>query len=172
MKVLGLDLSLTSTGMVCVPARWGQVWSRIAVGKAGHGLKKDASELERAQRLEDIETAVLAFAAEQQATVAVLESYAFTAQTSHAHSLGELGGVVRLALKRAGLPMVVISPASARKLLGKQPRSQAKVWAAGRVFGAGAPKSWNLDQVDAFVVANAFLSENAGDALIIPEAAA
>lgn len=172
MVVLGLDLSLTSTGMVAVPAKWGQVWSRIAVATAGYGLRKDATDRERAERLDVIETEVLAFAAEQRATVAVIEAYAFTAQTSHAHSLGELGGVVRLALMRAGLELVVISPASARKLLGKQPRSQAKVWAAGKVFGAGAPKSWTLDQVDAFVVANAFLSENGGDALIIPEAAA
>ncbi len=172
MNVLSLDLSLTSTGMVCVPARWGQVWSRIAVAKAGYGLKKDASELERVGRLEEIETAVLAFAAEQQASVVVLEQYAFSAQASQARALGELGGVVRLALKRAGLEFHVIWPGTARKLLGKAPRSQVKVWAHQRLYAAGAPKTWTGDQLDAFVLGNHFLSENGGDALIIPEAAA
>ena len=177
MVVGGFDLSLTATGMVAVPERWGggvrqEDWSRIAVAKAGHGLRKDAPERERVARLEDIETAILAFVAEQKVKVAVIEQYAFTSMLSHAHALGELGGVVKVALQRAGVEIAVVSPASARKCLGKQPRAQAKVWAQQRLYRAGAPKSWTEDQLDAFVIANHHLAENGGDAVIIPEAAA
>lgn len=167
----GLDLSLTSTGMVAVPERWGCVWSGIAVARAGRGLPKTATEAERLKRIGEIRDRVVAFVREYCVRVCVVEQYAFSARASHAHALGELGGVVKLALQERCCEVVVVSPAAARKLLGKQPRSQAKVWAAQRLFAAGAPKTWTLDQVDAFVVANHYLSEIGGDAIMLPEAA-
>lgn len=173
----GFDLSLTATGMIAVPERWHLAdgspdWGKLVVGKAGRSCKKDAPEIERIERLILIEKAVVEFVDQLGIETAVLEEYAFSARASHAHSLGELGGTVKVALLRMGVKVVVVSPASARKLLGKQPKSDRKVWAAGRVYGAGAPKSWTLDQVDAFVVANAYLSESGGDAIVLPQQAA
>ena len=99
--------------------------------------------------------------------MAVLEQYAYSADTSRAHSLGELGGVVKVALAYMGLELAVMSPARARVLLGKAPRKGGKDWAHARLLEAGAPRSWTGDQLDAFCVANAWLAENQGHALIL-----
>jgi crossover junction endodeoxyribonuclease RuvC len=45
----------------------------------------------------------------------IIEGYSFGSRASHAHSLGELGGVVRVMLHERGIPFAVVSP-SALKL--------------------------------------------------------
>lgn len=169
--VLGLDLSLTATGIVVAPYRWGLDWGRIEVAKAGFSLKQDASELERANRLRAIVRQVVQVVVDFKPTVAVLEQYAFSSQASQAHALGELGGAVKVQLVQMGVQLSVVPPASARKLLGKAPRKDVKTWAHQRLYAAGAPKWWTGDQLDAFVVANYFLSGAGGDAVILAEAA-
>lgn len=168
--VLGLDLSLTKTGMAAVPADWAHDFNRCAVATAGMGLKKDATEHERAMRLKLIRDAVLQFARRVGAGVAIIEQYAYTSMVTQAHSLGELGGVVRLALIEAGIEVEVVAPASARKLLGKQPRKDAKIWAAHRLVTMGAPAAWPMDCLDAFAVCNFKLAE-LGVGLLAPAAA-
>lgn len=42
--------------------------------------------------------------------VVVLEGYSFASRNSQAHSIGELGGVIRLLLWELGKPVVVIPP--------------------------------------------------------------
>jgi Holliday junction resolvasome RuvABC endonuclease subunit len=167
-----LDLSLTSTGMVAAPVRWGRDWSKVAVHKAGRGCKKDAPEHERIVRVLDIRNQVLRFVIEQEVTVVVIEQYAFTSDHGHAHALGELGGAVKIALLERGIDVQVTSPATARKCLGKQPRAQAKVWAHQKLYTLGAPHSWTGDQLDAFVMLNNWFAENEGDAFILPAVAA
>jgi hypothetical protein len=170
--VAGLDLSLTSTGMVALPLRWSRDWAPVAVGKAGRSCRKDAPERERIERVQSIRDAVVEFVFLHGATVAVLEQYAFTSDHGHAHALGELGGAVKLALLEHGVELAVTSPATARKCLGKQPRKDAKIWAHQKLYACGAPHSWTGDQLDALVVANNWLAENGGDAIIIPAEAA
>lgn len=169
--VLGLDLSLRATGIVAVPVRWGLDWSRIAVAKAGAPLPKEASEHERARRLADSRDIITAFARKHDCSMAVVEQYAFTARDSQAHALGELGGVVKVALCELGLGVHVVSPASARRLLGKAPRKDVKIWTHQQLYAAGAPKAWTADQLDAFLIANYHLSGIGGDALMLAEAA-
>jgi hypothetical protein len=167
----GFDLSLTASGMVAVPEQWCGDWSRIRTGRAGKKLTKQATTEEQIERLRSIRSRVQAFVREHHVTVAVIEEYAFSATTSGAHSLGELGGVVKVELYDMGVDVHVVSPARARTLLGRQPKRDRKVWAQGRLYAAGAPKAWSGDELDAFVNANYYLSEHGGHAIILPEAA-
>lgn len=167
--VAAFDLSLASTGMVAVPLDWSLDWSCVAVAKAGRRCARDAPEDELVDRLYEIGNKVGAFLRDTKATVAVIEQYAFTTQTTHAHAIGELGGVIKVLLRSVGVELVVVSPATCRKLLGKQPRKDAKDWAQIRVWASGAPKTWIGDQVDAFVLANWWLAGNGGAAIALPE---
>jgi hypothetical protein len=87
-------------------------------------------------------------------------------------AIGELGGVVKVALYEHGCAIETIMPASARKLLGKQPRKGSKLWSAQKIYDAGAPKTWSLDHVDAFVVANFYLAGVGGDAIMMEQGVA
>lgn len=105
-RILALDLSLRSTGW-CDGEQ-----ARTVEFKASRGIS----------RLRGIRDVVLALVRGRyrldfacfawNADLVVLEGYAFSAHASHAHELGELGGVVRVALADAGIPFVDIPPAS------------------------------------------------------------
>src|ERR1041384_6249122 len=127
--VLGLDLSLRGAGMVALPLDWGGDWSRVRRHTAGEGLPKDACEALRIGRNKRIADDVVAFAKLHGCTAALVEQSAFPSRHAHAHSLGELGGVVKHQLaERTGLIVDVVPPSSARKLvLGKVPRKDVKI---------------------------------------------
>jgi Holliday junction resolvasome RuvABC endonuclease subunit len=172
--VLGLDLSLTGAGLVAVPSDWSGSWGRIARTTVGHPLKKNASEADRIGRLVRISAEVVTFAEAHRCTAAVLEQYAFTSRHAHAHSLGELGGICKVLLtERCRIPVDVVPPASARKLiLGRLPRKDVKAHTRAALTRMGMPPAWTDDEADAFVVANWKLSEIGGYALVVPEVAA
>lgn len=162
ITLLGLDLSLTASASVAVPADWDGDWSRVRSLVVGEPLRRDASDAERALRTERIAGRLVAFARSVGATRAALEGYAYALRTS-AHSLGELGGVVRLELVRAGLELSTVPMQTARKLLlGRCPRQGAKVAVAEALRAAGAPRSWGLDELDAFAVVNVELADVGG----------
>lgn len=172
ITVLGLDLSLTSTGMVALPADWGLDWARIAVCASGCSLKNDAGADEQMGRLAAIRDDVLDFARDHRVTHAYVLGYAYNkAQVSRAHAAGELGGVVKLALIEANIEVHVVVESSARTLLGRAPRKDAKLWATQRLVSAGAPRTWVQDCLDAFVAANWGLTEMGGQALIMRDQA-
>lgn len=105
-RILALDLSLRSTGW-CDGEQ-----ANTTEFKASRGIS----------RLRGIRDVVLAlvrgryrldFACSAwNANLVVIEGYAFSAHASHAHELGELGGVIRVALADHGIPFVDIPPAS------------------------------------------------------------
>lgn len=168
LTVLGVDLSLRSTGLVAVPTDWGLDWSRVAHRVAGAELKQDATVAQHVGRLRLIARAAMAFAREHRVTRAWILGYAYNkADMSRAHLAGELGGVVKYALVEIGVEVEVVVESRARTLLGKAPRKDAKVWATERLMRAGAPPSWPQDVLDAFVGANWGLSELGGSALIM-----
>lgn len=156
--LLGLDLSLTASAAVAVPLDWDGDWSRVRSCVVGEKLRRDASDAERARRTETIAARLVAFARATGATKAFIEGYAYGLKTS-AHSLGELGGVVRLELVRAGLELVTVPMQTARKLLlGRCPRQGAKVAVAEALRAAGA-RFEAFDEFDAMAVANWGLSD-------------
>lgn len=169
--VLGLDLSLRGAGLVAVPTDWDGRWERVRRATVGHALKRDASEADRIGRLVRLSAEVVSFAERHACTHAVVEQYAFSSRHAQSHSLGELGGVVKVLLtERCRIPVEVVPPASARKLvLGKLPRKDVKIATRAALTRMGMPTDWTADEADALVVANWKLSELGGYALIVGE---
>lgn len=97
-KILGLDLSLTATGM-CLP------------DGTTHTIKTNPKHGDR--RLLHIDQAIANALAAFSADLAVIEDL-----PTHAHSAGITGmahGVARLALIEAGVPYVLVAPATLKK---------------------------------------------------------
>lgn len=161
MSILGIDMSLNATGIVSCPLSWDGDWSLVRSLIVGEPLAKSATYAERAHRTERIATRLVAFAQSVGATHAFIENYAYR-QANAAHSLGELGGVVRLALVNAGIEITSVPMQTARKLLlGKCPRKGAKVAVAEALRASGA-RFDSLDEYDAACVLNFGLSDLGG----------
>ena len=92
-KILGLDLSLTSTGYC-------------------HNGQADVIQVKSKgdERLRDISSAIYAIRKKLDIQLGVIEGYSFASMFSRAHAIGELGGVVRLDLFNSGTPYIVIPP--------------------------------------------------------------
>lgn len=93
MNTLGLDLSLTSTGV-----SYGGV--TISIRPTTRGV----------ERLVDVRDKVMAVCEGQRIQIVAVENYSYMSRYSHAHSIGELGGVVRVALREREIPFVEIPP--------------------------------------------------------------
>lgn len=91
--MMGLDLSLTSTG--------------VSVNGETFAIKSKNRGIER---LVEISDRVVNFAVNAQSVAVVMEGYSFGSKFSRAHSLGELGGVVKVALHKAGFSIVEVPP--------------------------------------------------------------
>lgn len=96
--VFGLDLSLTHTG--------------IAAGGITGAIKP---KVRGCERLAFVRDEVMSHA--RRARLVVIEGYSMgtARQSSHAHGLGELGGVIRLALWEAGVPYAEVPPACLKR---------------------------------------------------------
>ena len=148
MNVMGLDLSLTSTGC--------SINSRTCVV----GTKTKSAE-----RLSVISKLILNLALDNSVDVAIIEGYSFASRNSQAHSIGELGGVVRMRLWENGIPFINVPPTCRAKFAtGKGNAGKNEVISAisartGIVWsGAGADDmcdAWILEQM-----AKQFLNES------------
>jgi len=159
--IAGLDLSLTASAIVTVPTNWDSDWKRVKTNVVGRSLPRGAIDADRIDRCVDIATTLARHAKQRGVKRAYIEGYAFS-RTDQAHSIGELGGIVRYLLAINGIEFVTANMNTARKLLlGKVPRKGPKEACWGALAAAGAP-AWSLDESDAFVCANLGLSEYAG----------
>lgn len=96
MKVVGLDMSLTATGL-CHP----------------DGRTETLSSKQRGMdRIIDLSDAILNAAG--RADLIAIEDYAFS-RGGHAHEAGELGGLVKYRLIVHELPYVLIGPSSLKR---------------------------------------------------------
>lgn len=93
MNILGVDLSLTSTGI-------------SANGKTG----TITTPAKGPERLSIISLAVLDAVIDNSIQLVAIEGYSFASRNSQAHSIGELGGVVRTRLWERNIPYVDIPP--------------------------------------------------------------
>lgn len=91
--IIGLDLSLTSTGWSCN-------------GEQGVFASKNNGVV----RLGEIETNISKLVSGITNPAVMLEGYSFASRSGQAFSIGELGGVVRLLLHKMNTPVVVIPP--------------------------------------------------------------
>lgn len=97
--VVGLDLSLTATG-AAHPHPDGGAMSRTLKAGARRGMTR------LAWLRDEIHTITTG------ADLVTIEGYSFSSRASQAHALGELGGVIRLALHEAGTPHLDVPPAT------------------------------------------------------------
>lgn len=99
MNFLGLDLSLTSTG-----------YCNKGVADC---ISFDVTGPERLWRFKRaIEDVTIKF---NKLDGVIIEGYSFASRNSQAHSIGELGGVVRLLIWELGIPYAIIPPTSRAK---------------------------------------------------------
>jgi Holliday junction resolvasome RuvABC endonuclease subunit len=135
--ILGLDLSLTSTG-----------WSV----EGSHGAIRVSSKGD--ERLKDVRDEVLSIIDKHNDPGVVIEGYSFASRNSQSHAIGELGGVIRLALYEREIPYVVVPPtvrakfATGRGNAGKNEVISA-VSARTGIIWAG---SGSDDMCDAFIL--------------------
>lgn len=137
MNILGLDISLTSTGY------------------SNHGFTSLIKSKSRGpERLHEISSTVVHACIEYEVHVVILEGYSFASRNSQAHSIGELGGCIRMRLWENGIPYVEVPPTSRAKFAtGRGNAGKTEVISAissktGLVFsGAGAD-----DECDAWIL--------------------
>lgn len=142
MHVVALDLSLTSTGVCSSQAP--DAPFRIRPPKEMRGV----------ERLYWILAEIIK--ATDGADLVVIEGYSYSSRHSHAHALGELGGVIKLAFHTRGMPFVVLSPSTRMKLAtGKgNARKEAVLAAAIRRLRYGGSSD---DEADAMWLLQAAL---------------
>lgn len=108
MNILALDLSLTSTGYALPDGTPGTLKPRIRPDGRFIDLTGPA-------RLSWIRDEILGLEHDNQADLVAIEGYSFNSRASQAHSLGELGGVVRCALHDADIPWIALAPTTVKK---------------------------------------------------------
>lgn len=147
MRLIGLDLSLTSTGV------------------SVNGDTQVLSVKEKgAERLSLISNKILEICISEKISCALIEGYSFSSRNSQAHSIGELGGCVRMRLWENGISFVDIPPTCRAKFAtGKGNASKGEVISAisaktGKIFsGAGGNDecdAWVLEQMGLVHIGN------------------
>lgn len=137
LNTLGIDPSLTSTGL----SMSGQTLS----------IRRDSSG---PQRLIEIRDQIMYTVHHNAIDCVSIEHYSYASRNSQAHSIGELGGVLRVALYEAGIPTVEIPPTCRAKFAtGKGNAGKPEVVSA---VSARTGIVWNggdgADRCDAWVL--------------------
>lgn len=96
-NIVGLDLSLSATGIAMVDGV--DVYQPKTTGVVRLALIRDR----------------VIEAVGHRSRIAIIEGYSYASKFSYAHALGELGGVVRLALMEHGVDYYVVPPSTLKK---------------------------------------------------------
>lgn len=144
MRILGLDLSLRSTGYVLLDEE--QVVWRGLVG---------SETLREADRLAMFDSWIRGAIQDHELAMAyaAIEGYSYASHKTNLPQLGELGGVIKLALHDHGIETRVISPGTWKKVLcgnGGLDKKDAAVEIYKR-YGVEFPRSQDI--LDAWAVA-------------------
>lgn len=146
MIAAGLDLSLTATG-VCVDGACSTIRSKLK------GMERLIEIRDRTLRAISPSYGKLGWVP---ADIVAIENYAFGAtRGTHSHALGELGGVVRLALYEANVPYIDVPPAVLKRWAvqkgnaGKDEMIAAAVRAGYQGHDNNEADAWWLQQIAA-----------------------
>ena len=93
MKIVGIDPSLTGTGIAILPS---------------HDIYTIKSKQRGAKRLIEIRDAIQKIITD--ASLVVIENYAYC-RANQAHQIGELGGIIRVLLAESGVKWITVAPA-------------------------------------------------------------
>lgn len=139
MNIAAFDLSLTATGFA-----YTHTDPDLAIATETIRSKQSGTA-----RLDDLEQQLVG--PMPAIDLVVIEGYSYGSRASQAHSLGELGGVVRLGLWRRGIPVSVVSPAARSKYAtGKGNASKDAVIAA--ISARTGIAFRNSDECDAWIL--------------------
>ncbi len=140
MRMMGLDLSLTSTG--------------YSIDRESGII---STKTKGPERLSVISNEIIDLVAIKLVDIVIVESYSFASRNSQAHSIGELGGAVRMRLWECGVPYIDIPPTCRAKFAtGKGNASKNEVISSISAktnivwSGAGADDrcdAWILEQM-------------------------
>lgn len=111
MNVLGLDLSLNSTGYAYRAQATSYDAMEVVTGRITTGKLRGVS------RLDFLEECLQDIIKDGPFTLAVIEDYAMgyggnKSNPGRVFNIGEWGGIARLSLHRASIPLVLVSPSS------------------------------------------------------------
>jgi Holliday junction resolvasome RuvABC endonuclease subunit len=137
LELVGVDLSLTSTG-ICVGGR------AVSIASKAKGV----------ERLIEISTKVVDIASASPFRVAIVEGYSFGSKFTRAHAIGELGGAVKVALHYSGFSIVEVPPSCRAKFAsgrGNAPKSEV-IAAVGEISGIEFSGAGADDRCDAWVL--------------------
>jgi len=173
MSVLGLDLSLTSTGYVMISCSG----TLLVHGTTGYALSK-ATEKEEAKRINDITEFIEALIGEYQPKYVVIEGYAYNKSfTNKANITAELTGVVKNMLFLNRMDFLSIPATQARKIVFEMPvgvnssERNKKITVKDKLASLVKEKfglKFNTDdEVDAFILAEAIRKVSSGTDLSI-----
>lgn len=168
--IIGLDLSLTNTGLTACPNDWAGDWTQAAAWE--RGAKKPAGDTESAAVARvadlalDIVTAVirLSHPSPHSETSVWIEERVWARQKGVGRN-AELAAIVKHELVRKGFGLHMVVASSARKLLlGKVPRLgvDAKNAVQATLRQAGCPVEWSQDQTDAACIMNYGVYQSGG----------
>jgi hypothetical protein len=154
--VCGIDLSQTGLGLVAVPGDWGGDWSLLPSARIGRDLPKHAGFWEHITRLDYVCSEAVKWLQEQSCSHIWIEGYPIGGRVFNLHMEAEIGGALKVAIRRTLRVSADTAPMStARKLiLGKLPRAGVKKILHQVIDSLGCPRSWSGDEKDAFVAAN------------------
>lgn len=153
-RVVGLDLSVTSTGICVLVEGDDRKWTVEATHRVGYPLKRDSSVQEKIERLVMIARKVVQTCNELPGgPMSVgIEGYAFSARGAQ-NDLAELQGVVKSQLQlSSSVKIVVVPPTQARRhVLGAgNPKGKKGIARILRVMGLEFKTD---DEADAYVIA-------------------
>lgn len=144
---VGLDLSLTSTGIATIHGE------RATVDRVISNPKKDATTADQAERLTNILHLIFDRLPVSEYTVIGVEGPSFASQGSAAHILGGLWWMVRASLHGHGAKVAVVPPGTVKKYAtGKGNASKDEVLAAV-IRRYPTVNVMNNDEADALVIA-------------------
>jgi crossover junction endodeoxyribonuclease RuvC len=140
IKLIGLDLSLTSTGI--------SINGKTSIV---------STKAKGPERLSYVNKTILQICLDEEINCAIIEGYSFASRNSQAHSIGELGGCIRMTFWECGISYIEVPPTSRAKFAtGKGNAGKTEVISAissktGMMFsGSGADDecdAWILEQM-------------------------
>ena len=136
VKIVGIDASLTSTGIVVLNE--GNVYTDT--------IQRKSTGVERL-----IEIRELVRLAVSGADLVAIEGYAF-ARSNQAYQLGELGGVLRVMFREEGIKYIDVAPSAVKKFATGKGNANKEAVAVG-VYKRWGKEFKTNDEADAFVLA-------------------
>lgn len=150
--VVGLDLSVTSTGLVVLSERPDGCWEDVFRTSVGYSLKRDSKVREKIERLVVVARTVVETVRLWSPVAVGIEGYAFSRHGA-VYDLAELQGVVKSQLwLGCQIEPVIVSPTMARKTVLGTGAPRGKKGIARILKGLGLTFD-NDDIADAYVIA-------------------